>query len=131
MSTSLAPERAPSTRAERRYERTRPVGAVVAILIAVEVISAFETSMMYAALPTFARVFEADASAVGFEDASELRQGRVHHRRLECADDLDGDEDRHHRPHGSGPLVAAFGAGRGCPFGCQRCAHENSYGSSM
>ncbi|WP_246872514.1 MFS transporter [Rhodococcus sp. DMU1] len=66
MSTSLAPERAPSTRAERRYERTRPVWAVVAILIAVEVISAFETSMMYAALPTFARVFEADASAVGW-----------------------------------------------------------------
>lgn len=66
MSTSLAPERSPSTRAERRYQRTRPVGAVVAILIAVEVISAFETSMMYAALPTFARVFEADASAVGW-----------------------------------------------------------------
>ncbi len=66
MSTVATVDRRPTTRSERRYERNRPVWVVVAVLIAVEVISAFETSMMYAALPTFARVFEADASIVGW-----------------------------------------------------------------
>lgn len=65
MSTSVMPERAP-TRSERRYQRTHPAWVVVAVLITVEVISAFETSMMYAAIPTFSTVFEADASAVGW-----------------------------------------------------------------
>jgi MFS family permease len=66
MSTTIALHRRSSTRTQRRYERSRPVWLVVAVLIAVEVISAFETSMMYAALPTFARIFETDTSAVGW-----------------------------------------------------------------
>ena len=66
MSTMATVDRRPTTRNEGRYERNRPVWVIVAVLIAVEVISAFETSMMYAALPTFARVFEADASIVGW-----------------------------------------------------------------
>ncbi|MFD6860095.1 MFS transporter [Rhodococcus sp. NPDC060090] len=66
MSTSVLPDRPRSTRAQRRYERTRPVWLIVAVLIAVEIISAFETSMMYAALPTFTEIFNTDASAVGW-----------------------------------------------------------------
>ncbi len=72
MSTSVLPDRPRSTRAQRRYERTRPVWLIVAVLIAVEVISAFETSMMYAALPTFTQVFSTDSSAVGWTVTSFL-----------------------------------------------------------
>ncbi len=40
-----------------RYARQRPVWVIVAVLIAVEIISAFETSMMYAAIPHAHRRF--------------------------------------------------------------------------
>ncbi|MCK0089286.1 MFS transporter [Rhodococcus sp. F64268] len=66
MSTSVIPDRPRSTRAQRRYERTRPVWLIVSVLIAVEIISAFETSMMYAALPTFTQVFDTNAASVGW-----------------------------------------------------------------
>jgi len=66
MSTTTTARDRSANRAHRRYERTRPIWVVVAVLIAVEVISAFEASMMYAALPTFGRIFEADASALGW-----------------------------------------------------------------
>lgn len=72
MSTSVLPDRPRSTRTQRRYERTRPVWLIVAVLIAVEIISAFETSMMYAALPTFTQVFSTDSSAVGWTVTSFL-----------------------------------------------------------
>ncbi|NLU62814.1 MFS transporter [Rhodococcus sp. HNM0563] len=39
---------------------------IVSVLIAVEIISAFETSMMYAALPTFTQVFDTNAASVGW-----------------------------------------------------------------
>lgn len=66
MRTTVSPTRPLAGYAERRYERSRPVWLILAVLITVEVISAFETSMMYAALPTFAEIFDADASAVGW-----------------------------------------------------------------
>lgn len=66
MSTSVIPDRPRSTRAQRRYERTRPVWLIVSVLIAVEIISAFETSMMYAALPTFTQAFDTNAASVGW-----------------------------------------------------------------
>ncbi|MGN5238434.1 MULTISPECIES: MFS transporter [unclassified Rhodococcus (in: high G+C Gram-positive bacteria)] len=72
MSTSVIPGRPASTRSEKRFERTRPVWVIVSVLIAVEIISAFETSMMYAALPTFTQVFAADSSAVGWTVTSFL-----------------------------------------------------------
>ncbi|MCE4265464.1 MULTISPECIES: MFS transporter [Rhodococcus] len=66
MRTTVRPTRPLAGYAERRYERSRPVWLILTVLITVEVISAFETSMMYAALPTFAEIFDADASAVGW-----------------------------------------------------------------
>ncbi|OYD71587.1 MFS transporter [Rhodococcus sp. OK302] len=66
MRTMARPTRPLADRAESRYERSRPVWLILAVLITVEVISAFETSMMYAALPTFAEIFDADTSAVGW-----------------------------------------------------------------
>ncbi|GAA4474737.1 MFS transporter [Rhodococcus olei] len=49
-----------------RYHRTRPVWAVIAVLVAVEIISAFETSMVYAAIPTFIAEFHSNAATVGW-----------------------------------------------------------------
>ncbi|MFF0813672.1 MFS transporter [Rhodococcus sp. NPDC003318] len=49
-----------------RYTRRRPVWVIVAVLVAVEVISAFETSMVYAAIPTFIAEFHSDAATVGW-----------------------------------------------------------------
>ena len=66
MRTTMTTQDGSANRAGRRYERTRPIWVIVTVLIAVEVISAFEASMMYAALPTLARIFEADASALGW-----------------------------------------------------------------
>lgn len=39
---------------------------IIAVLVAVEIISAFETAMVYAALPTFIVDFQTDASTVGW-----------------------------------------------------------------
>ncbi|MEZ7236494.1 MFS transporter [Rhodococcus sp. GXMU-t2271] len=39
---------------------------IIAVLVAVEIISAFETSMVFAALPTFIREFDSDAATVGW-----------------------------------------------------------------
>ncbi|WP_127784754.1 MFS transporter [Rhodococcus sp. X156] len=39
---------------------------IIAVLVAVEVISAFETSMVFAALPTFIEEFDSDAATVGW-----------------------------------------------------------------
>lgn len=39
---------------------------IIGVLMLVEVISAFETSMVYAAVPTFIREFHSDAATVGW-----------------------------------------------------------------
>jgi len=56
----------PDPPAKGRYARQRPVWVIVAVLIAVEIISAFETSMMYAAIPTLIKDFGSDATTVGW-----------------------------------------------------------------
>ncbi len=48
------------------YDRQRSAGVIIAVLVAVEVISAFETSMVYAAIPTFIAEFHSDAATVGW-----------------------------------------------------------------
>lgn len=49
-----------------RFARTRPAWVIIAVLVAVEIISAFETSMVYAAIPTFIVEFNSDAATVGW-----------------------------------------------------------------
>ncbi|SMG42267.1 Major Facilitator Superfamily protein [Rhodococcus rhodochrous J3] len=49
-----------------RFARQRPVWVIVSVLIAVEIISAFETSMMFAAIPTLITEFDSNASTVGW-----------------------------------------------------------------
>ncbi len=55
-----------------RFDRRQPVWVIVAVLIAVEIISAFETSMMFAAIPTLITDFDSDASTVGWAVTSFL-----------------------------------------------------------
>lgn len=50
----------------RRYSRQRSVGVIITILVMVEIISAFETSMVFAAIPTIIRDFDSDAATVGW-----------------------------------------------------------------
>ncbi|EME22154.1 mfs transporter [Rhodococcus triatomae BKS 15-14] len=54
------------TRGRGRYNRRRPAWVIVAVLVAVEIISAFETSMVYAAIPTFIAEFDSNAATVGW-----------------------------------------------------------------
>lgn len=59
-------ESSSGTETTGRYHRTRPVWVVIAVLVAVEIISAFETSMVYAAIPTFIAEFHSNAATVGW-----------------------------------------------------------------
>lgn len=49
-----------------RFARQRPAWVIITVLVAVEIISAFETSMVFAAIPTFIREFDSDAATVGW-----------------------------------------------------------------
>ena len=49
-----------------RYARQRPAWVIITVLVLVEIISAFETSMVYAAIPTFIKEFNSDAATVGW-----------------------------------------------------------------
>lgn len=49
-----------------RYNRQRSAWVIIAVLVAVEIISAFETSMVYAAIPTFIAEFNSNAATVGW-----------------------------------------------------------------
>lgn len=51
---------------QRRFNRQRSAGVIITILVLVEVISAFETSMVYAAIPTIIADFNSDAATVGW-----------------------------------------------------------------
>lgn len=50
----------------KRFTRKRSAGAIITILVLVEIISAFETSMVFAAIPTIIRDFNSDAGTVGW-----------------------------------------------------------------
>lgn len=50
----------------RRFTRQRSVWVIITILVLVEIISAFETSMVYAAVPTMIRDLHSDAGTVGW-----------------------------------------------------------------
>ncbi|NLU81203.1 MFS transporter [Rhodococcus sp. HNM0569] len=63
---------ASSTPLPARYRRTRPAWVVVTVLVFVEIISAFETSMMYAAMPTLIVEFDTDAATAGWAVTSFL-----------------------------------------------------------
>ncbi len=54
-----------------RSESRRHVLFVV-VLIAIELFAVIETAMAFAAMPTFMRVFEADATAVGWTSTAYL-----------------------------------------------------------
>ncbi len=65
--TTTADTRAEGTAPARgRFNRKRPAWVIITVLMLVEVISAFETSMVYAALPTFIKEFDSDAATVGW-----------------------------------------------------------------
>lgn len=49
-----------------RFARKRSTGTIIAILVLVEIISAFESSMVFAAIPTLIRDFGSDAGTVGW-----------------------------------------------------------------
>ena len=49
-----------------RYNRQRPAWVIITVLVLVEIISAFETSMVYGAIPTFIKEFHSDAATVGW-----------------------------------------------------------------
>ncbi|MBC7304656.1 MAG: MFS transporter [Nocardia sp.] len=67
---SIAPaEPAPTP---RRFTRKRSAGTIITILLLVEVISAFETSMVFAAIPTMIRDFNSDAGTVSWVATSFL-----------------------------------------------------------
>ncbi|MDH6678620.1 MFS family permease [Rhodococcus sp. LBL1] len=57
---------APPAAARGRYNRQRPAWVIITVLVLVEIISAFETSMVYGAIPTFIREFHSDAATVGW-----------------------------------------------------------------
>ncbi|MDH3047557.1 MFS transporter [Gordonia alkanivorans] len=50
----------------RRFRRRRSPTTIIVILTLVEIISAFETSMVYATVPTIIKDFDSDASTVGW-----------------------------------------------------------------
>ncbi|NKY54315.1 MFS transporter [Nocardia vermiculata] len=50
----------------RRFRRRRAAWTILTILVLVEIISAFETSMVYAAIPTIIRDLHSDAGTVGW-----------------------------------------------------------------
>lgn len=52
--------------ARGRFNRKRPAWVIITVLMLVEIISAFETSMVYAAIPTFIKEFHSDAATVGW-----------------------------------------------------------------
>ncbi|MFC5747751.1 MFS transporter [Actinomadura rugatobispora] len=52
-----------------------PHARILIVLIAIEVFAVFETAMAIAAIPTFMRVFEADAAAVGWTTTAYLLVG--------------------------------------------------------
>ncbi|MBC7304185.1 MAG: MFS transporter [Nocardia sp.] len=49
-----------------RFNRQRSAGVIITILVLIEIISAFETSMVYAAIPTMIRDLHSDAATVGW-----------------------------------------------------------------
>ncbi|MET4046533.1 MFS family permease [Rhodococcus sp. UYP5] len=49
-----------------RYTRKRSAAVIILVLSLIEVISAFETSMVFAAIPTIIRDFDSDAATVGW-----------------------------------------------------------------
>ncbi|WP_051164335.1 MFS transporter [Nocardia testacea] len=49
-----------------RFARKRSAGTIIAILVLVEIISAFESSMVFAAIPTLIRDFGSDAGTAGW-----------------------------------------------------------------
>ena len=49
-----------------RFNRRRSTGVIIGILVLVEIISAFETSMVFAAIPTIIADFNSDAATVGW-----------------------------------------------------------------
>ncbi|WP_020109162.1 MFS transporter [Nocardia sp. 348MFTsu5.1] len=49
-----------------RYNRNRSAAFIITILVLVEIISAFETSMVFAAIPTIIADFGSDAATVGW-----------------------------------------------------------------
>ena len=61
----IAPPRPPSP-TRGRYNRRRSAGFIITILVLVEIISAFETSMVFAAIPTIIADFNSDAATVGW-----------------------------------------------------------------
>lgn len=62
----LSHDEAVAPKRRGRFERQQPVWVIVSVLIAVEIISAFETSMMFAAIPTLITEFNSTASTVGW-----------------------------------------------------------------
>ena len=60
------PSAVPAATGRGRYNRQRPAWVIITVLVLVEIISAFETSMVYAAIPTFIREFHSDAATVGW-----------------------------------------------------------------
>ncbi len=62
----LSQPEAATPKGRSRFDRQQPVWVIVSVLIAVEIISAFETSMMFAAIPTLITEFDSDASTVGW-----------------------------------------------------------------
>ncbi len=60
----LAPVGSPP--APGRFTRKRPAWAILTILVLVEIISAFETSMVYAAVPTMIRDLHSDTATIGW-----------------------------------------------------------------
>ncbi|MFD4183604.1 MFS transporter [Rhodococcus sp. NPDC058514] len=64
--TDIRVEDAPEGTGKGRYARQRPAWVIIAVLVVVEIISAFETSMVYAAIPTFISEFNSDAATVGW-----------------------------------------------------------------
>jgi len=61
-----------TARKRGRFDRQKPVWVIVSVLIVVEIISAFESSMMFAAIPTLITEFDSNASTVGWAVTSFL-----------------------------------------------------------